>query len=256
MPMTQTAFHHATPVYEELDGWWEDISKARTDDELPGERPALHRAARGALRHPGQRGRRRPRPRGERHPPPPPLTPRPPSGSIHRVAGACLRVHRRGRGHARLGSTGGVARRIGGVRVLLMGRAGASMRSRWARRRPRRRAADRRPRQPGHRRRRRPARRRPADPHGGRRARRRGRRRPRRGRAGGAAGRRGRRRRPAPRASPCFGPSAAAARLEGSKAFAKDVMTAARRADRPRVRLHRRRARSRRRWTSSARRTW
>ncbi len=35
MPMTQTAFHHATPVYEEMDGWWEDVSKARTLDELP-----------------------------------------------------------------------------------------------------------------------------------------------------------------------------------------------------------------------------
>ncbi|GAA4846132.1 adenylosuccinate synthase [Luteimicrobium xylanilyticum] len=35
MPTDQTAFHHATPVYEELDGWWEDISQARTFDELP-----------------------------------------------------------------------------------------------------------------------------------------------------------------------------------------------------------------------------
>jgi adenylosuccinate synthase len=35
MPMTQTAFHHATPVFEELDGWWEDISKARTLADLP-----------------------------------------------------------------------------------------------------------------------------------------------------------------------------------------------------------------------------
>jgi adenylosuccinate synthase len=35
MPMTQTAFHHAKPIYEELDGWWEDITKARTLDELP-----------------------------------------------------------------------------------------------------------------------------------------------------------------------------------------------------------------------------
>ncbi len=35
MPMTQTAFHHATPVYEEMDGWWEDISKARTFSDLP-----------------------------------------------------------------------------------------------------------------------------------------------------------------------------------------------------------------------------
>ncbi len=35
MPMTQTAFHHATPVYEELAGWTEDIGKARTFDDLP-----------------------------------------------------------------------------------------------------------------------------------------------------------------------------------------------------------------------------
>jgi adenylosuccinate synthase len=35
MPMTQTEFHHATPVYEELPGWWEDISKARAFADLP-----------------------------------------------------------------------------------------------------------------------------------------------------------------------------------------------------------------------------
>ncbi len=35
MPMTQTAFHHATPVYEELDGWWESIDKARAFADLP-----------------------------------------------------------------------------------------------------------------------------------------------------------------------------------------------------------------------------
>ena len=35
MPMTQTAFHHAKPIFEEWDGWWEDISKCRTPDELP-----------------------------------------------------------------------------------------------------------------------------------------------------------------------------------------------------------------------------
>jgi adenylosuccinate synthase len=35
MPATQTEFHHARPIYEEHDGWWEDISKARTFDELP-----------------------------------------------------------------------------------------------------------------------------------------------------------------------------------------------------------------------------
>jgi adenylosuccinate synthase len=35
MPMTQTAFHHAKPVYEQHDGWWEDISKCRQFAELP-----------------------------------------------------------------------------------------------------------------------------------------------------------------------------------------------------------------------------
>jgi adenylosuccinate synthase len=35
MPMTQTAFHHATPIYEELPGWWEDITKARREEDLP-----------------------------------------------------------------------------------------------------------------------------------------------------------------------------------------------------------------------------
>ncbi|GAA1747962.1 adenylosuccinate synthase [Luedemannella helvata] len=35
MPTTQTAYHHAKPVYEELPGWWEDISKARTWEDLP-----------------------------------------------------------------------------------------------------------------------------------------------------------------------------------------------------------------------------
>jgi adenylosuccinate synthase len=35
MPMTQTEFHHATPVYEYLDGWAEDISAARGLADLP-----------------------------------------------------------------------------------------------------------------------------------------------------------------------------------------------------------------------------
>jgi len=35
MPMTQTAIHHARPVYEEHDGWWEDITKCRHVEELP-----------------------------------------------------------------------------------------------------------------------------------------------------------------------------------------------------------------------------
>jgi adenylosuccinate synthase len=35
MPMTQTDFHHAKPIYEELPGWDEDITKVRSFDELP-----------------------------------------------------------------------------------------------------------------------------------------------------------------------------------------------------------------------------
>jgi adenylosuccinate synthase len=35
IPMTQTEFHHAVPVYEYFDGWAEDISKATTFEELP-----------------------------------------------------------------------------------------------------------------------------------------------------------------------------------------------------------------------------
>lgn len=35
LPMTQTDFHHAKPVYEYLDGWTEDISGARTFADLP-----------------------------------------------------------------------------------------------------------------------------------------------------------------------------------------------------------------------------
>jgi adenylosuccinate synthase len=35
MPMTQTEFHHAKPIYELLPGWDEDISAARALDDLP-----------------------------------------------------------------------------------------------------------------------------------------------------------------------------------------------------------------------------
>ncbi|GAB3248010.1 adenylosuccinate synthase [Alteromonas gracilis] len=35
MPMTQTEFHHAKPVYEYFDGWREDISGCRTFEDLP-----------------------------------------------------------------------------------------------------------------------------------------------------------------------------------------------------------------------------
>jgi len=35
MPMTQSQFHHAEPVYEFFDGWNEDISSCRSFEELP-----------------------------------------------------------------------------------------------------------------------------------------------------------------------------------------------------------------------------
>ena len=35
IPMTQTEFHHAEPVYEYLDGWSEDITGVREFEELP-----------------------------------------------------------------------------------------------------------------------------------------------------------------------------------------------------------------------------
>ena len=44
MPMTQTEFHHAKPVYERLDGWWEDVSGCRAFDELPAAAQAYVRA--------------------------------------------------------------------------------------------------------------------------------------------------------------------------------------------------------------------
>lgn len=35
MPMTQTGVHHAVPVYEEMPGWWEDLSDCRSFEDLP-----------------------------------------------------------------------------------------------------------------------------------------------------------------------------------------------------------------------------
>lgn len=44
MPTTQTGFHHAKPIYEFFDGWTEDISGARTMDDLPAAAQAYVRA--------------------------------------------------------------------------------------------------------------------------------------------------------------------------------------------------------------------
>jgi len=44
MPMSQSDFHHAKPILEYFPGWSEDISKARTFDELPANAQAYVRA--------------------------------------------------------------------------------------------------------------------------------------------------------------------------------------------------------------------
>ncbi|GAB3131362.1 adenylosuccinate synthase [Microbispora hainanensis] len=44
IPMTQTEFHHATPIYEELPGWQEDITGAKTFEDLPPNAQAYVRA--------------------------------------------------------------------------------------------------------------------------------------------------------------------------------------------------------------------
>ena len=40
MPVNQSDFHHAKPIYEELPGWWEDISGCRTFADLPANAQA------------------------------------------------------------------------------------------------------------------------------------------------------------------------------------------------------------------------
>ncbi|MFG2071929.1 Adenylosuccinate synthetase [Nonomuraea maritima] len=44
IPMTQTDFHHAKPIYEELPGWQEDITSAKSFDDLPPNAQAYVRA--------------------------------------------------------------------------------------------------------------------------------------------------------------------------------------------------------------------
>jgi adenylosuccinate synthase len=47
MPVNQTDFHHAKPIFEELPGWWEDISGARTLADLPPNAQAYVKAVEG-----------------------------------------------------------------------------------------------------------------------------------------------------------------------------------------------------------------
>lgn len=44
LPYNQTDFHHAKPIYENLPGWSEDITKAKTFDELPKNAKAYVKA--------------------------------------------------------------------------------------------------------------------------------------------------------------------------------------------------------------------
>ena len=44
MPITQSDFHHAVPIYETMPAWDEDISECTTFDELP-QRPRIMFAA-------------------------------------------------------------------------------------------------------------------------------------------------------------------------------------------------------------------
>ena len=76
MPMTQTDFHHAKPVYEHFDGWDEDISGARSLDDLPKTAQAVRRGAGGDVRRADVGDRRRSRPgRDDRGPLPARLSP-------------------------------------------------------------------------------------------------------------------------------------------------------------------------------------
>ncbi|PZG22665.1 adenylosuccinate synthase [Nonomuraea aridisoli] len=44
IPMTQTDFHHAKPIYEELPGWQDDITGAKSFEDLPRNAQAYVRA--------------------------------------------------------------------------------------------------------------------------------------------------------------------------------------------------------------------
>ena len=69
MPINQTDFHHAKPIYETLPGWKSDISGCRTLRGPAQGRAAVRRVRRGADRRPDLHRRRRPGPRrGHRAP--------------------------------------------------------------------------------------------------------------------------------------------------------------------------------------------
>ena len=47
VPVSQSDFHHATPIYEEFPGWSEDITGARTFADLPQAAQDVRAGARG-----------------------------------------------------------------------------------------------------------------------------------------------------------------------------------------------------------------
>ena len=53
LPLTQSDFHHAQPVYEELDGWTEDITGCRAFDDLPKNTQAVRRTGSRSCAAPG-----------------------------------------------------------------------------------------------------------------------------------------------------------------------------------------------------------
>jgi adenylosuccinate synthase len=44
MPVSQSDFHHAKPIYEMFPGWTEDITSVRTFDDLPANAQSYVRA--------------------------------------------------------------------------------------------------------------------------------------------------------------------------------------------------------------------
>jgi hypothetical protein len=57
--MTQTGFHHATPIYEYLPGWSDDISSARSLADLPATARDYVAFLGGGVAGPHQRDRGR-----------------------------------------------------------------------------------------------------------------------------------------------------------------------------------------------------
>ena len=64
MPVNQTDFHHAVPIYETLPGWKQDISGCRTFDDLPKDAQRFVEFVEERIRRADLHRRRRPGPRG------------------------------------------------------------------------------------------------------------------------------------------------------------------------------------------------